>query len=93
MSWYITGMKTAGRKLAILISVISSILKEIPIISRLPITLISFITVATSTPFSREAHNVITPWYINTDIDDNATPIPRDDANTTEVTPSKTDFA
>ena len=43
--------------------------------------------------FINDDVRVIIPWYIKTDIDENRTPIPKEDAKIMEKRPSKADFA
>jgi hypothetical protein len=43
--------------------------------------------------FINEAVRVINPWYTNTEIEENNTPMPRVDAKIMEDSPSKADLA
>lgn len=55
------GRKIAGRRFATLIFVIPSMLKDNPIIRRLPIAVILYITLSIKNPFKYTAQRVIRP--------------------------------
>ena len=82
------GKNTEGSRFAIFILVTFNKLSPNPIITKLPVALIKFKTLSLSIPDKNEAPKVIAPWYKNTEIDENITPIPREVANIIDTIPS-----
>ena len=84
-----TGKIIAGTKFIILNLVTSIIFKPKPTSRTDPTHIISVITSAGNQGSNRPAKRIILPCIKRTGMADKATPIPSDDANKTEVIPSR----